>query len=46
MKTMADLRTVLAAQKPGSIVTLRILTVQGGTTPLRRVERVQLGNAQ
>ena len=46
VKTMADLRTVLAAQKPGSIVTLRILTVQGGAAPLRRVERVQLGNAQ
>ena len=44
VKSMADLRTVLGAQKPGAIVTLRILTVQGGATPLRRVERVQLAN--
>ena len=43
VKSMADLRTVLNAQKPGSIVTLRILTVQGGTSQ-RRVERVQLAN--
>jgi serine protease Do len=46
VKSMADLRSVLNAQKPGAIVTLRILTVQGNATPQKRVERVQLANAQ
>jgi S1-C subfamily serine protease len=44
VKSLADLRNVLNAQKPGSIVTLRILTIQGGQSQ-RRVERVQLANA-
>lgn len=39
-KTLADLKNVLAAQKPGSIVTLRILSVQGNQQ-LKRLERVQ-----
>ena len=43
VKSLADLRNVLNAQKPGSIVTLRILTIQGGQSQ-RRVERVQLAN--
>ncbi len=41
VKSMADVRDVLNAQKPGAIVTLKILTVQGRQT-LSRVERVQL----
>jgi serine protease Do len=45
VRSLADLRTVLSAQKPGAIVTLRILTVQGGQSQ-KRVERVQLANAQ
>jgi len=44
VKSLADLLNVLNAQKPGSIVTLRILTIQGGQSQ-RRVERVQLANA-
>jgi S1-C subfamily serine protease len=45
VKSMADLRNVLNAQKPGAIVTLRILTIVNGQ-PQKRVERVQLANAQ
>jgi PDZ domain-containing secreted protein len=45
VKSMADLRNVLNAQKPGAIVTLRILTIQNGQSQ-KRVERVQLANAQ
>jgi len=45
VKSMADLRNVLNAQKPGAIVTLRILTIQNGTQT-KRVERVQLANTQ
>ncbi len=45
VKSMADLRNVLNAQKPGAIVTLRILTIQNGASQ-NRVERVQLANAQ
>ncbi len=44
VKSMADLRNVLNAQKPGAIVTLRILTIQGGQSQ-KRVERVQLATA-
>jgi S1-C subfamily serine protease len=45
VKSLADLRTVLGAQKPGAIVTLRILTIQGGQSQ-KRLERVQLATAQ
>jgi S1-C subfamily serine protease len=45
VKSLADLRNVLNAQKPGAIVTLRILTIQNGASQ-KRVERVQLANAQ
>jgi serine protease Do len=41
VKSAADLRGVLQAQKPGSVVTLRILRVLRGDS-VRRVERVQL----
>jgi serine protease Do len=44
VKSSADLKKVLDAQKPGSIVTLNILSVAGSTS-VRRVERVQLGDA-
>jgi serine protease Do len=44
IKSGAELRKVLDAQKPGAIVTLRVLSL-GGPQPLRRVERVQLGDA-
>jgi serine protease Do len=44
VKTAAELRRVLEKQKPGSIVTLRILSVAGSQS-VRRVERVQLGDA-
>ena len=45
VKSPADLRNVLTAQKPGAIVTLRILTIQGGQSQ-KRLERVQLANMQ
>lgn len=44
VKSSADLRKVLDAQKSGAIVTLRILSVAGSQS-VRRVERVQLGDA-
>jgi S1-C subfamily serine protease len=44
IKSSADLRKVLDAQKPGAIVTLRVLSVAGSQS-VRRVERVQLGDA-
>ncbi len=45
IKSTGDLRKVLDAQKPGSIVTLRVLSLVGSQQPVRRVERVQLGDA-
>jgi serine protease Do len=44
VKSPAELRNVLKAQKPGAIVTLRILRVVGGNT-VRLVERVRLADA-
>jgi serine protease Do len=41
VRTTSELRNVLQAQKPGSVVTLRILRVLRGASQ-RRVERVQL----
>ena len=43
VKSSADLKKVLDAQKPGSIITLRVLSVAGPQS-VRRVERVQLGD--
>ncbi len=42
VRSSAELRKVLQDQKPGSVVTLRILRVLRGETQ-RRVERVELG---
>ena len=42
---MIDAWEKLDAQKPGSIVTLRVLSLVGSQQPVRRVERVQLGDA-
>ena len=44
VKTMTDLRNVLNAQKPGAIVSLRVLTVARGAAPQQRLERVQLND--
>jgi serine protease Do len=44
VKSSADLRKVLDGQKSGAIVTLRVLSIAGSQS-VRRVERVQLGDA-
>ena len=43
VRTEADLRKALMAEKPGSIVTLRIFNPRAQS---RRVERIRLGDAQ
>jgi serine protease Do len=43
LRTEADLRKALQAEKAGNIVTLRIFNPRAGT---RRVERLRLGDAQ
>ena len=40
VKTPADLRKVLASQKPGSVVSLRVYNARAQT---RRIERIKLG---
>jgi serine protease Do len=44
IKSAADLQRIIGAQKSGAIVSLRILSLGGGRS-VRRVERVQLGDA-
>ncbi len=45
VKTEADLRKVLEAQKPGAVVTLKILSPFSDGV-VRRVERIQLGDVK
>lgn len=40
VRTTAELRKVLAAQKPGSVVSLRVYNPKAQT---RRIERIRLG---
>jgi serine protease Do len=44
VKTVTELRNALNAQKPGAIVSLRVLSVARGAAPQRRLERVQLND--